>query len=200
MYEFDEKALMKDLATLSPVGKVIFTVACVSRLLPAYEEFGEQIASNGYAVVSECVEYLWAFEQDDPGVVRGCEMRLRLIERLHPDENDPRQATNSLFVHAQNTVAMVLYSLETALSNSAQNAVWVAMRAYNSMVAHEGKKIEAGVTSPETEEETLGSSFVQTELSRQQRDVLELQQLNSGNEAGMKIAFRQRALNEFALR
>jgi uncharacterized protein YjaG (DUF416 family) len=190
---YNEELLAADLDRLAVPLRVVFAAACAERLKPAYEKFSKETGRGNPAKLAAILSQLWedleGNELSPSQLQEGIESCMELI----PQEDDgpwiPAQAV------AEDAAAALAYALRCRQSGEAQEAAWSARRAYEAVdhfvISREG----IDVNRAESERVVLSDPIVQSELSRQRRD---LNELRTASTADVVERIRSRARSEAA--
>lgn len=188
MLDYNEIALVGDLARLSSNSRVAFAASCAERMFPAYEKFCDQAGRGDRAALSEILESVWRHLFGDKMSTEQMSAQLKRCMELIPGEDDePRVDAQACADDAASGAAYALRALQTG---EPQEAAWAARRAYNAADYHVMHRL--GI---EGDSQLLAHPIVQAELLRQRRDLDDL--LGVGHEtADLFVRLRDRARAE----
>jgi uncharacterized protein YjaG (DUF416 family) len=173
--QYDEKDLVVRLDRLPSNRRPIFAASCAQRLLPAYAVFSK--ASNGRFNdrLPEILSLLWDdLEeircQQPIDVTRCIDVAIGLIQGDDATEWIPEQAP------AENAAEAVAYAFTCRLSGSSQEAAWAARQVYDALDYVLVSRLRIDINNPADTTRIVAHPLVQAELSRQLRDLKNLQQ------------------------
>jgi uncharacterized protein YjaG (DUF416 family) len=192
--DFSEEHLLKEIGALPTLAHVGFAAACASRLLPSYEELSMQSDDVNVALLRCALKQTWEFALGDsePSLE---EIASRLIE-LIPPENDCRTLAAGV---ADDALAAAAYAALSTISDSPQNSVWAARRAYELTVWFADWSMKGTAYTPDISRALRENRFVQTELDRQLRDIQTLTKAERSELGASISAIKSRAEFERAL-
>jgi len=191
---FDEPSLVLDLERLQPSFRAVFAAAVAERMLPGYLTFSHRTERGDPTALSSILEHLWRDIEGQPTSERQGEENIALAMNLMPREEEGSWAPEQAW--AEDTVSAVAYSLRCKQNGRAQEAAWAARRAYEALDHFVITTEAININEPGAEEKILSNPLIQAELSRQQRDLDELQSANSRDVSQVASQMRERAKAE----
>lgn len=191
MKNFDDVVQETAQLPTGPWGRLAFAASCAERLLPFYICYAKRqdVDSTPYFTA---LDYIWncldAMKWDENEA-----RRLSLeCERTLPNEDDTSKAGCP---YAGDAAAAILYCLRFMLSGDQQETIYAARRTYEVADNFVMTRPAYNIDSPDDELKILHHPIVQNELSRQLRDLRELQLVNSDLSAWQRLCneLRRRA-------
>jgi hypothetical protein len=169
---FDEKRLVGELEQLSDRFRSIFAAAAAERLLPAYSSFAAREPSDGFIDLLRPLERLWSDLEGNPmseaeidEAIEDCWKLLAAFE-----ERDWSEGQNA----ADHAATALCYAFRCRKTGSSQEAAWAARTVYEALDDFVVTRDQIDLNQPGAEQLTLSHPLIQTELSRQRRDLDEL--------------------------
>ena len=170
---FDEEELIEGLARLSAPQRTIFAAASAERLFPAYEVFVHRTGRGSADELAAILDRLWLNIEGSQTDSTQEQADIDTCMRLFPEEEDTSRWVPEQ-TYAEDAVASLAYALRCRRTEQAQEAAWAARRAFEAVdefvIATEGMD----PAEDRTGEQILSHPLVQAELSRQRRDLCEL--------------------------
>jgi hypothetical protein len=158
----DEIEVERQLSGKSGLVVAAFSGACAKRLLNTASKV------DNYQVLKSLAEA--AFVELERYLVYQCSVSNDLavaLEQAIPDEDEDPTPAGALIDDALSSLYYALVSIE----GSIENACNASTRALDAAFRIASSNVNNGILSKETEDEILGSSIVQRELTRQKRDI-----------------------------
>lgn len=191
---YDEKELIKSLDHLPPELKTVFAAACAQRLLPAYQAF-TRVSHRGDAVgLTAILDRVWSALEGAPMTARELTIQLDTCMTLIPKEDDtpwyPEQA------YAEDAGAAVAYALRTLSTGKSEEAAWAGRRSYEAIDHYLANKAGIDPRASGGEEALMRHPLMQAELSRQRRDLEDLQRAAQSRDTGVPARLKTRAIND----
>jgi len=191
MHKYDEADRLQHVEGLSSRGRVVFALLCAARLLPQYRRFHESTQRGDPRAVEALAERLWQHVMGRQVSQEDLERAVDQCMDLIPTEDDGWDEQTQPY--AEDAAAALAYAFRAAQAGNSQEAVWASRRAYEAMDHFAGR--ETGNASYD-EKARIQHPAVQTELSRQLRDIAELRELGESNDVQIVKRLRQRAKRE----
>ena len=191
MLKFDETRLLKKLASLEVHCRVAFAAACATRLLPVFEEYAGQHAPHDSQLLRRALDLVWGSVIEDAWQQNDVEKALESVEKVVPEEADN---WTLLHAYAEDAVAATQFSLSALVSNDPQESAWAARRAYSIVDQAATSELVVDFRKADAECRILSHPLVQQELTRQMRDLHDLEGATR-NTATFK-RMRDRALSQ----
>jgi uncharacterized protein YjaG (DUF416 family) len=185
---FDEAALVRELARLSINLRVAFAASCAERLFPAYEDFCNLAGRGDRAALADALQQVWQHLLGDEMSVDQVRVALIRCEALIPGEAEEPWLDEQPY--ADDAASAIAYTLRAVKSGEPQESAWAARLAYEAADHHVIHRLDI-----ESESQVLAHPIVQSELSRQRRDLEELLEAREESR-GLFVRFRDRARTE----
>ena len=176
---FNDIELKNRLSKLPCCSMVAFSASCAERLLPAYGRYSKQVQLDPETsgLFDRCIEMIWSLLQSQLGETREIEeMALACSDNI-PEEEMALQAGEP---YAADAATAVVFSLKALLSCEPQQAVWSARRAYDAIDNFVAVSAHSELSSSFDEDQILSHPLVQSELERQELDLLILEGQENG--------------------
>ena len=173
----DEGLLESRLAVLSRYRLITFACACAARLENTARTFVTCAATE---ILSEIVRSVSMYVSD--GICPDCKSDEEKLLQAMPAEDEAPDFVSSI---VEDALAAGVYALRVLRDGEPRDAVWAARRAYETADRKVQQKLNVPDIGPSEERYILQNEVVQTELRRQERDLMELEQLDDVNRAGM---------------
>jgi uncharacterized protein YjaG (DUF416 family) len=187
MYVFNTATITRRLARLPWPASAAFAAACAQRLFTGYERYAVETV-QGSKPLAAALDELWAGLAGRPV---NFEELADQCEELVPDTlNEWSLAAQ----YAEDAVAATVYALRCAASRDPADAIASANRAYESVDAILQEELDLDFSRPGGAEMMRAHPQTQAELSRQERDLVELEGADDLREA--LLSMRQRAAAE----
>jgi uncharacterized protein YjaG (DUF416 family) len=187
MYNFNESALIGELAVLSNRARIAFAAAAATRQISNYERLAHGAEAANEQRPREIATQLW-IDLRNAAFDRGAwSSRLAEVMTLLPEEGDDWGIGHAL---ADDALSCLAYAIRCLLSPEPQEAAWAARRAYEAADQAAIRVLGVQPGLPDTETAIKSHGLVQRELARQ-RDDLSLLRTDSVDEVQ-----RQAFLNE----
>lgn len=172
MLHFDEKELSRQIERLSKEHRIAFAAACAQRLIPSYERFSKKTGKGNYPLLVNTIEDLWKDLTNGQAVEKDIDERISTCMGLIPGEDDEPWISEQAC--AEDAASALAYALRCLRTGEPQEAAWAARRAYECLDHYviNSEKIDTNVSGAEVR--VLSHPLIQTELSRQQRDLNQL--------------------------
>ncbi len=195
MYTFDGKKLVADLERLPAPLRVAFAAACAERQMPAYRTFVSNRCIGNSEALGQVLEDAWL----NPVKSSEATLQQQLLEcmALIPQEAVVKPWTEEA-TYAQNAGMSVAYTLRTRINGKAQEAVWSAQVAYESLDHFVINLEDVDTNLPGAEARVLSHPVVQAELARQHRDLVELLSICGPHNQQLIAPLRERSKAESA--
>jgi len=195
---FDEAFLKRKLTSISLQRQVMFAVSCASRLFPTYATVAILTGHGNPTILQSALEYAWALSAGAPLESAVCEDHQSLV--MHLIDKDHDDSGRLLPSCAEDAASAVAFALRTCLHDDpAQEAMWAARRVYECIDMFVGESRKIDTSRPGAEIDILSDPLIQTELSRQWRDIEELISSPILDQRSLARHFRERSLKEVAL-
>jgi hypothetical protein len=120
-------------------------------------------------------------------------VRIEELKALVPSDED--DSWTDMSPYAQNTIAAVVYALESRLTGQPQAAAWAARQTYEALDYFVTNSENVDLNAPGVEESVLRHPLVQLELARQQRDLSDLRNAD-GPSVSLFNSIRERSRSE----
>lgn len=164
--KFNEADLAEQLSKLPTTVRTAFAAACAQRMVHAYSAFADPEALN------QILTSLWNdLNNGHPMSDSQLDAQIEAAMALIPQDEDewiPGQGA------AEDAAASLTYALQCRRNGSVQAAVWAARRAYDALDEHITNREDIDINSRDGEERILKHPLMQSELSRQARDLDDL--------------------------
>jgi ferritin-like protein len=195
MLRFDESRLVLEVRRLGSVKSIVFSASCATRLWATIQkcEIGRdnirEILSNGIlniwnSICSRNRDRIYFQKIIDS-----------LISAIPNEDNG---FSKNYYFLLEDAIAATAYTLRGIVIGEAQESVWAARRVYESLDRFETIRLGVREYDSLSESTILNSNLIQIELSRQQRDINELQSLDRDIE-NLVLSFKGRAESELAI-
>jgi uncharacterized protein YjaG (DUF416 family) len=168
MINFDESALVRELAELPSSAMAAFALAAATRQLGNYERFARELSAASGQRPREIATQLWTDLSIKPIDRDAWTRNLDEVTNLIPEECDDWGIGHAL---ADDSLSSLAYAIRCFLKADPQEAAWAARRAYESADQSAICVLEVQPGLPSTEVAIMSHPLVQRELSRQQRDL-----------------------------
>lgn len=168
MDNFDENALVNDLAVLSARAQVAFATAAATRQIANYERFARELGIKTEHRPREIVTHLWSDLSAMTVDSFAWSARLEEVMSLLPEEDEDWVIWHAL---ADDALSSLAYSIRCLLKPDAQEAAWAARRAYEATDQAAIRILAVQPGLPGTEVKILSHDCVQRELARQKNDL-----------------------------
>lgn len=191
---FDQAEIESRLSGLSIEKRVIFAASCATRLFPGYLEFSDFTGVGDPERLKNALDCAWKWAGGDR---EAADFRLIMadIEALLLDEDTiPSPVTAA----AEDAARAVAYVVDTILKGGADPAVFAGSVAYQAVDQRVILLERKGTGQPGSEEQILTHPLVQAELSRQLRDLVELEGPPACDVSSIAHKFKRRAERENA--
>lgn len=195
MMRFDRAQLARDLRDIAPAGQTAFAAAAAERLLPAYFRYCGETDHYGSLQLRKALQCVWRHAE----VPSTDHVELRRQHDVAYALTDvPEKPFSEFFVAAQDATAAVTYCLRFLLGDDEEGAVHAASCGYDAAYQYAVFSMVEGVqiTTAADTEKWLSHTLVQTELTRQRRDLLELKSATAEQLAKAAATLRARAERE----
>jgi len=170
--KFNESDLTEQLSKLPAMVRPAFAAACAQRMAQAYSVFAIRSNNEGDAeALNQVLASLWNDLNGHPMSDAELEVQIEAGLALIPQEEDewiPEQAA------AEDAAAALTYALRCRRNGSIEEAVWAAGRAYDALDNYVINRENIDTNAPGGEDRVVNHPLVQTELSRQARDLNDL--------------------------
>jgi uncharacterized protein YjaG (DUF416 family) len=190
---FDKAGIKSRLTRLIAERQVIFAVSCATRLFPGYLRFSEETGFGDPTRLQKALDSAWKWAQS--GQVSDFQRIVVEIEPLLLDENTPFSPFNAA---AEDAASAIMYVLEAILRRRSDAPCYAASVAFEAAGQEALRLIRAGNSEPGSDAELLNHPLVQTELNRQLRDLIELENFPDNEPSCLATTFRARAEGESA--
>lgn len=187
MLHYDETTLVRDLARVEIISRVAFAASCAERLFPAYEDFCKRAGRGDRATLAAILLRVWQHLLGDEMSTEQIRAELSRCMSLIPGEDDEPWLDEQAY--ADDAASAIAYTLRALDGGEPQEAAWAARRAYEAADHYVMHRL--GV---EGESQVLAHPIVQSEFSRQRRDLEEI--LGTRPDAGLFVRLRDRARAE----
>jgi uncharacterized protein YjaG (DUF416 family) len=187
MIHYDEPKLIRSLETLPNYARVAFAAACAERQMANYA--GVNTKPDGFDLVASALDSIWNELMGAPTSDEAFRHHLaNCMSAMSEPETEEAIAT-------EDAIASVAYSLRARLAGDSREAAWAARTAYDALDTHVMRRIDTTEITREIKRRVLAHPWVQAELKRQERDLLDLIELtrNKGNAIPMIAKLRERA-------
>ena len=164
--QFSEDELAEKLRSINLEYRVAFAAACAERLFACYSLYAGLTKTDPKAKVRKALDYGWKYLTDgqyDPNVLDG---HIDVVSELLP--TDPWRPEMDA---AEDAAAAVVFMLECLKDDSVQSACWAAGRAYAARDNYIASRMDGTNIDGD---KILSNELVQSELSRQERDISQL--------------------------
>lgn len=193
MLIFNGQSLIARLWRLPLPLRYIFAVMCAERQMPAYELFEAVNAAGSLPVFRQALDDIWA--TPDRNDTSALQQQLDECMALIPDEATVQPWTEQA-TYAQNAAMSVAYAIRARISGEAQEAVWSAQVACESLDHFIVNREDIDIALQSGEVRVLAHPLMQAELLRQHRDLDELFDVASIYDQQTIMRFRERAKAE----
>ena len=191
---YDEQDLIRSLNTLAPRLKTVFAASCAQRLLPAYGSFTAKSERGDPPRVAAILERLWSALTGKAMSPEEITVHLETCMSLIPAEDDEPWFEEQAY--AEDAGAALAYALRTLAGGKSEDAAWAARRSYEAVDHYLTHHLGLDSSGPGGEEQLMRHPLMQAELSRQRRDLGELQQTPDAADPAIVERFRARAVAE----
>ena len=192
MRKFNEHELTEQLGLLDKKQRVLFSITCVERLFPGYASFAHLAGKAPGDIVRSTLDRLWA----QLTMADDTQPEFAFLEEYESLLSDEAHPWSPFEVVSDNLVSALVHGCRCARSGECGDAVRVAVQAYDT-VDHVVQTIEGlDFKDDDMELKILQHDFVQAELERQHRDLVELQEALGKDLANVAARFRERAVAE----
>ena len=196
MLRFDRTQLASDLRDLTPTGQIAFAAAVAERLMPAYVRYCEETGFDAGLQLRSALHCVWR-HVETPSTDHAELRRQHAIADMLT--NVPEEPFSDLIVAAQVATAGVAYRLRFLLGDDEKGAVRAASQGHDAayqyaVLASMTKDIQ--FMTDALMEKVLSHTLVQTELTRQRRDLLDLKSAKPQELARVAATLRARAEQE----
>lgn len=188
MLRYDEATIVRDLNRVASKSRVAFAASCAERLFPAYEDFCRRVGRGDQATLGGILARVWEHLLGDQMSSEQVREDLGRCMELIPGEDEVPWVDEQAY--ADDAASAIAYALRTLDSGESQEAAWAARRAYEAADHHVMYRLGL-----EAESQVLAHPVVQTEFSRQRRDIEELLAAPEGS-AVLYVRLRDRARAE----
>ena len=171
--KFNEADLSEQLSKLPTTVRAAFAAACAQRMVHAYSQFALRSKQGNSEALKQILASLWKDLNGHPMSDSELDAQREAAMALSPQEEDewiPGQGA------AEDAAASLTYALRCRRNGSVHEAVWAARRAYEAIDEHIINREDIDINSREGEERILKHPLMQTELSRQARDLDDLRE------------------------
>lgn len=173
MVTFDDRSLGVRLEWIGPRWSFLFALAVAERLFPLYKLFSEITRQGATGRLRSTLDQLW---EDSLNAQTPYEHAfIREYEALIPGDDVERSKRTLLDPLAEDAVSAIAYACYYQATRDTKNAVWAAQCAYDTVdyIAHGLENME--YDTPEARAAVLKMDYIQAELQRQVRDLVELE-------------------------
>lgn len=177
MKTFDEKALNIRLAKLSTKSRVAFAACCATRLRPAYRAYHVKTEAGDLTILDAALAFVWLSIDGPQDVNKSvAESHIEQVMALMPQEDDK---WTELSKFAEDSVAAVAYALRCSMRNNpseaAKEAAWAARRVFESVSSYITETKSIDLNRKGFSELIDREPIMQMELTRQARDLDDLE-------------------------
>ncbi|HEY4238185.1 MAG TPA: DUF416 family protein [Kofleriaceae bacterium] len=174
MSTYDETALLRDLAPLSPDSRIAFAALCAERIFPAYELFAERSGRGDPDGLASALAAVWLHLEGTP--VDHADSLLAHAQFVL--DSDAAGASLPESGAAEAAASAIAHAVHSLFEGSPLDASAAARRAYDAHV--EFVIVRVGVGSPR---DAMAHPVVQAELARQARDLSDIASAQPGSSA-----------------
>ncbi|MBX9572605.1 MAG: YjaG family protein [Candidatus Obscuribacterales bacterium] len=174
---FNKEMLLEKMQTMSVMARVAFASSCATRLFPTYECIQELDGTGDTVGLRAALNFSWNSVLANSYSEIDCKNQLQVVGKL---VDASYTSENTFRLYAQDTTAIVAYSLRALDSGGVQEPVWAAQRIYEAVgrfivtsqkLSLKGPK---GLKGQELASLINNHPLMQLEFSRQFRDIEEL--------------------------
>lgn len=196
MFGFDEDNLRDRLQQLGPRASLLFAACCAQRLIHIHRIFVIDSREGDPTLLERAMDVVWA----QLTCIRASVSTQQLVEQLVTQiPDDDRSRWSQILAFEDDALAAVVFCLRCSQSGDTGEALWAARRLYDTVDLFVANRISNEVGSPPTEIEIIRDPLMQRELSRQHRDLSEIELAGQDISADFSRAFRVRASREQAI-
>jgi uncharacterized protein YjaG (DUF416 family) len=188
-----------DLRDLAPSGQAAFAAAAAERLLPAYVRYCKETGFDGTLRLRTALQYVWRHVEapsTDQGKLR---QQHDIAHALTAVSEEP---ASYFSIAAQDATAAVTYCLRFLLGDDEKGAVRAAGSGFDAAYQYavfSSMTENVQIMTDTLMQKVLSHTLVQTELTRQRRDLLELKSAEPQELARVAAAVHARAERETAI-
>lgn len=194
MNSIDQAEVESCLDQLCVEKRVIFAARCASRLFPGYLEFNN-LTGLGYPErLRHALNCAWQWAG---GNRKAADFR-RVAGDIEPLMLDENAIQSPATAAAEDGARALAYVVDTILEGRAADASFAGSVAYQAVDQRVINLLRKEVGKPNSEEQILTHPLVQTELARQVRDLVELENAPDRETSSIAGRFRMRAQSENA--
>jgi len=185
-----------DLRDLAPSGQAAFAAAAAERLLPAYVRYCEETGFDAALQLRTALQHVWR-DVEAPSTGQG-ELRQQ-HDIAHALTAVPEEPASYFSIAAQDATAAVTYCLRFLLGDDEKGVVRAVGRGFDAAYQYaifSSMTEDVQIMTDDLMQKVLSHVLVQTELTRQRRDLLDLKSAKPHEIARVVAAVRTRAEQE----
>ncbi len=197
MHTYDQVSLKARLEHLNEDARAAFAAACVSRLLPEYEDYHKETGQGDPRTLRRVLESVWSWVRGSRRERSSYSTDVEALTALLPGEEQGGVAPGKWAVDA---LSSAIYTVEALIHSDAQRAVWAAEQlvdAVEDFVRSSWFSKHGEVPSAQDE---VSDPVMQTLLGQMDRDLSDLEGLRPSQVATEATRLRRRAEAERAFR
>ena len=163
-----------DLRDLAPSGQAAFAAAAAERLLPAYVRYCEETGFDAALQLRTALQHVWR-DVEAPSTGQG-ELRQQ-HDIAHALTAVPEEPASYFSIAAQDATAAVTYCLRFLLGDDEKGVVRAVGRGFDAAYQYaifSSMTEDVQIMTDDLMQKVLSHVLVQTELTRQRRDLLDL--------------------------
>jgi hypothetical protein len=198
---YDENVNVRRLAKLPRSHKVAFALLAAGRILPTYARFHARTGRGDAVALQGLVDRLWrdllgeTMTEDE--VERATQMALNLVPSDDDGWAEQSQAYAESAAYAEDASAAVAYAFRARITDDPQEAAWAGRRVFEAADQYAAAMSGIAPGSRDGGEVIAAQPTVQTELTRQARDLDELAEVaRVGRDAPSLLEMRWRSERE----
>jgi len=191
---YDESALLAKLTGLSPRQRTLFAAACAERLVPLYRWSIRQAPAIRADSLERGLETLWHTATATTWTADLEDVRNLAMNSVPDDDSLGTASLASRYAGYMPTA--LAYAVACHQSEDPQQAVWAARQPYDAIDLWVATPSEIDFNEPGVEGRVASAPLIQAELSRQSRDLYDLEAAGGRHDAMVAQSLRDRALLE----
>lgn len=190
--QFDEREIQQRLGSLDLSLRLAFALACAERLHPTYVRYCSVTGWGDMPGMRDLLDRLWREVSEKEMSDSEQKQVLQECMSLFPGEQEPTRPESG---PTEDAVGALAYAIRCLGTSDPQEAVWAARRGYEAVDGFVVARNRINISEPDSEHLILSDALIQRELSRQARDLAEIEGTKK-IDAGWVDSLRRRAQSE----